>query len=84
MSSEFLASSWKIFRGCGTLNHTPGTMWYCFVGKNFVVHLSTMNTTKILPPPKNTRYTVYAYKYMYVRNIHMNMYMHVIVHVIFT
>ena len=26
-------------------------MWYCFVGKNFVVCLSTTKTTKIPPPP---------------------------------
>ena len=33
------------------------TMWYCFAGKNFMVHLSTTTTMKI-SPPKNTRYTV--------------------------
>ena len=27
-------------------------MRYCFVGKNFVVRLSTTKTTKILPPEK--------------------------------
>ena len=30
----------------------PGTLQYCFVGKNFVVRLSTTKTTKILPPPR--------------------------------
>jgi len=53
VSSEFLASSWKTFRGHGILNHVhPSTMQYCFVGKNFMVRLSTMKTTKILPPEK--------------------------------
>ena len=52
VSSEFWA---KFFRGPGTLNHTPGTMWYIlvFVGKNFVVRFST---TKILPPEKYPLY----------------------------
>ena len=27
----------------------PGSMWYCFVGKNFVVRLSTTKTMKIPP-----------------------------------
>ena len=60
MSSEFLASSWKTFRGRGTLNHTPGTMRYCFVGKYFVVRFSTTKTTKILPPEKYPLYGIYA------------------------
>ena len=59
VSNKFWASPWKNFRGCGILNHTPVLyMWYCFVGKKFVVRLSTTKTTKIIPP-KNTRNTVY-------------------------
>ena len=52
-----MASSWKNFCGRGTLNHTPSTMRYCFVGKNFVVRFSTTKTTKILPPEKYPLYS---------------------------
>ena len=53
MRSEFLASSWKNFRDHSILlKQYPGTLWYCFVGKNFVVRLSTTKTKKILHPEK--------------------------------
>ena len=55
MSSEFLASLWKHFRGCSVLNHTP----YCFMGINFVVHLLTTKTMKILPLEKYPLYGNY-------------------------
>ena len=67
------------FHGHGTLNHTPGTMWYCFVGKNFVVRFSTTKTMKILPPEKYPLYginphialstvllTIHIYIYIYI------------------
>ena len=37
------------------------TMRYCFVGKTFVVHLSTTKTTKILPPEKYPLYGIYVH-----------------------
>ena len=54
-----LAISWKYFCGRAVcIKTTPIDSWF-FVGKYFVVCLSTTKTTKILPPPpKNTRYTV--------------------------
>ena len=36
----------------------PGTMRYYFMGKNFVVRLSTMKTTKISPPEKYLLYGI--------------------------
>ena len=56
VSSEFLGSLWKNVRGCSIRNHPPSTIQYCFVGKNFVVHLSTTKTTKIVPPEKYPLY----------------------------
>ena len=49
VSSEFLASSWKNFRGHGILNHTQYYV-VLFRGKNFMVRLSSPKTMKILPP----------------------------------
>ena len=46
MKSEFLASSWKNFRGCSILNHTLvlcGTVSWV---KRFVVRLSTTERGK--------------------------------------
>ena len=36
----------------------PGTLWYSFVGKKFVFHLSTMKTMKILPREKYPLYGI--------------------------
>ena len=60
MSSEFLASSWKKFRGRGILNHTPvlcGTVSWV---KRFVVRLSTTKTTKILSHKKYPLYGMFT------------------------
>ena len=54
VSSEFLASSWKNFHGCGTLNHTPVLCGTVLWVKIFVVRLST---TKLLPPEKYPLYS---------------------------
>ena len=35
-------------------------MQYCFMGKYFVVRLSTMKTTKILPPKKYLLYGIHT------------------------
>ena len=66
MSSEYLASSWKIFRGRGTLNHTPilcGTVLWI---KLFVVRLSTTKATKLLPPEKYPLYGIYTFIHMHI------------------
>ena len=47
------------------------TMLYCFVGKNFVVRLSTTKTTKILPPEKYPLYGIYTCTCMYV-HVHVH------------
>ena len=39
----------------------PSTLRYCFMGKKFMVRLSTIKTTKILPPEK---YLLYGSKIM--------------------
>jgi len=59
VSSEFLASSWKSFRGRGILNHTPvlcrTTSWV----KISLFASQPRKPRKFYPPPpKNTRYTV--------------------------
>ena len=61
VSSEFLASSWKIFRGCGVLHHTPVLCGTVSEGKKFVVCFSTTKTTKILPPVKYLLYSMPCY-----------------------
>ena len=61
VSSEFLDSLWKNFRGHGILNRTPvlcGTVSWV---KNFMVHLSTTTTTKILPHEKYPLYGTCKY-----------------------
>ena len=60
MSSEFLASSWKYFCGCGilcvqTVNYAVLFRGYKFRG-SLLNHENHENFTP--PPPKNTRYTV--------------------------
>ena len=46
MKSEFLASSWKKFRGRGILNHTPVLCDTVSWVKRFVVRLSTTERGK--------------------------------------
>ena len=65
MSSKFFPVHGKIFVVAVYYMCEHQTMRYCFVGKNFVVRLSTTKTMKILPP-KNIRYTVYETGYAYV------------------
>ena len=58
MSSEFLASSWKKFRGHSILNHTPvlcGTVSWVKISW----FVSQPRKPRKFYPPKNTRYTVY-------------------------
>ena len=57
MNSEFLPGSWKIFVVAIYKPH-PSTMRYGFVGKSFVVRLSTTKTMKILPPEKYPLYGI--------------------------
>ena len=56
MSSEFWASLWKNFCSRSILNHTLVLCGTVFVDKNFMVCLSSMKTTKILPPEKYPLY----------------------------
>ena len=69
MSSEFLASSWKTFRGRGILNHHPVLCSAVSWVKNFVVRLSTMKTTKTLPPEKYPLYGTGCYRSFGVHRI---------------
>ena len=58
MSSEFFGQFVEIFSWSPYSKPHPGTMQYCFMGKTFMVRLSTTKSMKSLPPEKYPLYGI--------------------------